>query len=192
MSAIIDRANGRSTREVELEEAARVALLRYGTLRIWGHALQITASDGVVTCEGHVRTTPSRDMAEHLIRQVPGVKEVVNHLFVDTDLEVAAAQALADDPRTVNGFPGILVGCAFGEVLLKGQVTSQEIKKAASEIATKIPGVRGVTNELVAPEPQKPAAPAKPAPRPAVKAAEKAESGDQSNPAGEQRESSEG
>jgi osmotically-inducible protein OsmY len=171
MSAVVERANGRTSRDAELEAAARDALLRYGTLRIWGHAVQIAASGGVVTLEGHVRTTPSKDLAERLIRQVPGVGQVVNNLFVDTDLEVAAAQALATDARTENSFPGILVGCAFGEVLLKGSVTMQETKKAAGEIVAQVPGVRKVTNELVAPEPPKPAVPAKAAAKPAPKVA---------------------
>jgi hyperosmotically inducible protein len=191
MSAIIDRANGRTSRDAELEQAAQEALLRYGTLRIWGHALQITASSGVVTCEGHVRTTPSKETAERLIREVPGVREVVNHLFVDTDLEIAAAQALANDSRTVNSFPGILVGCAFGEVLLKGSVSSQEAKKAAGDIAAKVPGVRTVTNELVAPEPPKPATPAKPTGASQSASAGKPASKPAPNPAVEEGESSE-
>jgi hyperosmotically inducible protein len=180
MSTYVDRANGRTPRDVELEEAAREALVRYGTLRIWGHSVEIKASDGTVTLDGHVRTVTSKETAERLIRVVPGVKGVKNNLFVDTDLEIAVAQALARDPRTVNGFPGILVGCAFGKVFLKGNVALQEIKKAAGEIAMQVPGVREVTNELVAPEPPKPAAPAKPAPKPAAKpAAEEEESGEE-------------
>jgi BON domain-containing protein len=171
MAARVDRANGRTLGDAELEEAARDALVRYGTLRIWGHAQQITARNGVVTLEGHVRTIPSKVLAERLIRQVPGVRELVNNLFVDTDLEVAAAQALAHDPRTVDNFPGILVGCAFGEILLKGSVGTQETKKAAGEIVAQVPGVREVTNELVAPEPPKPATPPKPAPKPTPKPA---------------------
>lgn len=173
MSTYVDRANGHTPRDLELEEAAREALQRYGTLRIWGHALQIQASHGVVTLEGHVRTIGSKETAERLIRQVPGIREVKNNLYVDTDLEIAVAQALAADPRTVDGFPGILVGCAFGEIFLKGSVASQDMKKAAGEIAARVPGVREVTNELAAPEPPKPAPAAKPAAKPAPKPAPK-------------------
>jgi osmotically-inducible protein OsmY len=180
MASSGDRENGRTSQDAELEEAAQEALLRYGTLRIWGHAMQITSSRGVVTLEGHVRTLPSRDLTVRLIGQVPGVKQIVNNLYVDTDLEIAAAQALAKDPRTVSGFPGILVGCAFGEVLLKGNVSSPETKKAAGEIVSRVPGVRHVTNELVAPEPPKPAAPTKPVAKPAPKpSAEQGESSEE-------------
>lgn len=168
MSAIVDRTNGHSMRDAEIEEAARQAFARSSTLRIWSHALELDVLNGVVTCSGHVRTVPSKEMAEQLIRQVPGVIQVINRLFVDTDIEVEVAEALAHDPRTVNSFPGILVGCSFGDLMLKGNVTTQEIKKAAGEIAAKVPGVRGVTNELVAPEPPKPGVVAKAAPKPAA------------------------
>ncbi len=147
-----DRANGRTKTDTELEEAVRGAILRYGTLRIWGHAFQVEADDGVVTLVGHVRTAVSKETAERIVRQVSGVKAVKNKLIVDTDLEVAVAQALANDPRTVAGFPGILVGSAFGEIFLKGMVASREIKEAASEVAGRVPGVREVTNELAVPE----------------------------------------
>lgn len=176
MSATVDRANGAGLANAELEEAVQNALARYNTLRIWPHALQITATNGVVTLQGHVRTDPSKAMAEKLVRQITGVSDVVNNLYVDTALEIAAAQALARDESTVKGFPGILVGCAFGDLVLRGNVSSQDIKKAAGEIVAKLPGVRGVTNELVVPEPPKPAAASKPAakaaPKPAPKPAE--------------------
>jgi osmotically-inducible protein OsmY len=151
MPANVERVGGRLTADAELEQAVRDAILRYGTLRIWGHAFQVEASEGVVTLVGHVRTIVSKETAERIVSRVPGVKAVKNQLVVDTDLEVAVAQALANDPRTVNGFPGILVGSAFGEISLKGAVASQEIKNAASQVAAKVPGVREVTNELSVP-----------------------------------------
>ncbi len=151
MPAYLDRANGRTAADTELEQAVRDAILRYGTLRIWGHSFQVEADEGIVTLVGHVRTAASKEMAERIVRQVPGVKVVKNKLIVDTELEVAVAQALAHDARTVNGFPGILVGSAFGEVFLKGAVASQEIKDAASQVAAQVPGVREVTNELAVP-----------------------------------------
>ncbi len=151
MPAYVDRVNGRTTADKELEQAVRDAILRYGTLRIWGHAFQVETDGGTVTLAGHVRTAVSKETAERIVRQVNGVKTVKNQLIVDTELEVAVAQALADDARTVNGFPGILVGSAFGEIFLKGEVASQEIKDAASQVAAQVPGVREVTNELAVP-----------------------------------------
>ncbi len=151
MATYVDRANGHTMVDTELEQAVREAILRYGTLRIWGHAFQVEANEGIVTLVGHVRTLSSKETAERIVRQVPGVKAIKNQLRVDTELEVAVAQALANDPRTVGGFPGILVGSAFGEIFLKGMVSSEEIKSAASQVAAQVPGVREVTNELVVP-----------------------------------------
>ncbi len=160
MPAYVGPVNGHTTEDEELEGAVRDAILGYGTLRIWGHALQIDVNNGIVSLVGYVRTIVSKETAERIVRKVPGVKGVRNNLTVDTELEIAVAQALANDPRTVDGFPGILIGSAFGEIFLKGTVSTPEIKSAASEVAAKVPGVREVVNELLAPESQAAAAPA--------------------------------
>ena len=163
----------------DLVVAASNALVAYPGVRVWTDALDMQANDGIIEIGGHVRTHAEKQVTEDVIIQVKGVKDVINKLYVDTDLELAVAQALGKDARTRGGFPGILVGSAFGEIYLKGRVPSQDMKKAAGEIAAKIDGVRNVVNALEAPEPPKPApaaaaakpaAGAKPAPKPAPKA----------------------
>ncbi len=173
MSMVKDQVNGRGPSDANLEIAVREAIEASSGTRIWGHAFYIKVVAGVVELTGWVRTVTSKLAAEKTVRAVQGVVDVKNNLVVDTQLEVAVAQALGEDPRTRGSFPGILVGAAFGEVLLKGDVTPQDIKKAAGEIAGAVPGVRVVTNQLLAPEPPKPAAPAKPAAKPAPKLAPK-------------------
>lgn len=150
----------RSTQDEQLERAAVDALVNYSGVRVWADALTIKSQNGVMDIGGHVRTKAEKEVAEEVILKVKGVKDVVSHLFVDTDLEIAVAQALGNDQRTRGSFPGILVGSGFGEIFLKGKVASQDLKKAAGEIAANVPGVRDVTNALEAPEPPKPAAPA--------------------------------
>jgi len=152
-----------STQDQDLVMAAERALMGYSGVRVWTDALEINANNGILDIGGHVRTRAEKEVTEEVVLKVKGVKDVVSHLYVDTDLEIAVAQALGSDPRTRGSFPGILVGSGFGEIYLKGDVTSEEIKKAAGEIAGKVEGVREVSNQLVAPEPPKPAAPAKPA-----------------------------
>lgn len=172
----------RSAQDEQLERGAEDALINYPGVRVWTEALDFSAQNGIIEIAGHVRTHAEKEVAEEVILKVKGVKDVVSHLFVDTDLEIAVAQALGNDPRTRGSFPGLLIGSGFGEIFLKGKVASQDIKKAAAEIAAKVPGVREVTNALEAPEPPKPAAPpaaAKPtagarpitAPKPAPKPA---------------------
>jgi hypothetical protein len=181
----------RSAQDEGLVQAALDTLINYPGVRVWTDALEINAQNGVVELGGHVRTTAEKEVTENVILQVKGVKDVVSHLVVDTDLEIQVAQALGNDARTRSSFPGLLVGSAFGEVYLKGSVASADLKKAAGDIAAKVPGVRTVNNQLMAPEPPKPAAPAaaakppagaaakpvaaKPAPKPAPKVEESEE-----------------
>lgn len=172
----------RSPQDTALANAATHTLLDYSGVQVWADALDITANNGIVEVGGHVRTRAEREVTENVILKTPGVKDVISHLFVDTDLEIAVGKALGDDPRTRGSFPGILVGSAFGDIYLKGSVASQDIKKAAGEIAAKVQGVRSVNNTLTAPEPAKPVAPAaaakpavgaKPVPKPVAKPAPK-------------------
>ncbi|HZQ06920.1 MAG TPA: BON domain-containing protein [Anaerolineae bacterium] len=179
----------RSAQDEALEATIIDTLMNYSGVRVWTDALNLQVRGGVVQLGGHVRTQAEKEVTEEVILKVKGVQDVWSNLYVDTDLEIAVAQALGNDPRTRGSFPGILVGSGFGEIFLKGAVASQEIKKTAGEIAAQVPGVREVTNALEAPEPPKPAAPpaaAKPAagarpaaaaPKPAPKPAPPPEEG---------------
>jgi hypothetical protein len=177
-----------TSQDQDLALSAENALMNYPGVRVWTDALDIRAANGVIEVGGHVRTHAELEVTENVILKTKGVKDVISHVYVDTDLEIQVGKALGNDPRTRGSFPGILVGSAFGDIYLKGSVTSQDIKKAAAEIAAKVDGVRSVSNQLEAPEPPKPAAPAaaakpaagakpaaaaaKPAPKPAPAAEE--------------------
>ncbi len=134
--------------------SVREKLRQYAPLRLPVNDLQVGSRNGAVTLSGKVRSQAIKNTAEELARKVRGVSTVENRLIADTDVEVAVAQALASDARTRAGFPGILVGVVYGTAFLKGTVASAEIKKAAGEIAAKVPGVLRVSNELVAPAAQ--------------------------------------
>ena len=136
-------------RDPNLEQAVRDAQSRYTPLKMWQHSIDIQASDGSVILIGSVRSQAEKEIAEKLARAVKGVTSVENQLVVDGDLEVAVAQALGADARTSSAFPGILVGVVFGTAFLKGTVASEEVKKAAGEIASQVAGVQRVSNELI-------------------------------------------
>lgn len=182
----------RSAQDEALENAAESALMNYAGVRVWTDALKMRAQNGIVEISGHVRTHAEKEVTENVVLKTKGVQDVLSHLYVDTDLEIAVAKALGSDSRTRSSFPGILVGSAFGEIYLKGSVASQEIKKAAGEIAAEVEGVRSVVNSLDAPEPVKPtpAAAAKPAAgarpavaaKPAPKPAPKEDEGEEETP----------
>lgn len=158
--------------DTELAQRVSQAIEKVFSLHIWTHALSTTVTNGDVELSGYVRTQTLKERIAMAVRSLQGVQNVKNDLIVDTELERTVAQALAADPRTAAGFPGILVGSVFGVIFLKGQVDSQDIKKAAELVAKQVPNVRAAVNALDAPEPPKPAAPAKPAPaKPAPKPA---------------------
>ena len=137
--------------DASLELAVRESFDRHVTLRIWKHSIQVQANAGTVVLSGAVRSQSDKEIAGESARGAKGVAAVENQLVVDGDLELAIAQALAADSRTLAGFPGILIGVVFGVAYLKGTAPSAEIKKAAGEIASKIAGVLRISNELVVP-----------------------------------------
>lgn len=186
MASTVVGANGKLSKDSDLEQTCLDVLKHYPGRRIWADEIEIKSHDGIVELGGHVRTRVEKELFGNIVHGVPGVVAVENNIVVDTDLEVAVAEALGKDTRTRDGFPGILVGSAFGELFLKGNVPSQAIKTAAGEIASKVTGVTSVSNQLVAPEPPKPAAPAKPAvAKPAAKPAPKPAEEDEEAPAEE-------
>jgi osmotically-inducible protein OsmY len=135
--------------DANLEQTVRDALDRYPPLRMWQHSIQIQANNGAVILSGSARSQAEKQIAGNLARAVKGATSVENQLIADGDLEIAIAQALATDARTRDAFPGVLVGVVFGTVYLKGTAVSDDVKKAASEIASKIGGILRVSNELV-------------------------------------------
>ena len=140
--------NGQSDHNETLITAVRHALDRYDPIRILHDKIQIDADGGTVVLSGVVRSQTTKAIAAQVIHQVKGVTGIENRLVVDAEVELAVAQAVGADARTQSAFPGILVGVVFGLVYLKGQVPTPEIKKAAAEIAAKVPGVRSISNEL--------------------------------------------
>ncbi len=137
--------------DATLEQSVRNALDRYTPLRVWQHSIQIQANNGAVVLSGCARSQAEKEVAGNLARAVKGVTAVENRLIADGDLEIAIAQALAADARTRDAFPGVLVGVVFGTVYLKGTAVSDDVKKAASEITSKIAGILRVSNELTVP-----------------------------------------
>ncbi len=109
----------------------------------------ISAEDGVVSLRGHVVTSRNKRKAEDATRSVPGVLGLVNDLVVDQDLVLDVAQALGKNELTRS--ERISVGVQNGFITLKGYVDSATIRNAAETIAASVPQVRGVINDLQAP-----------------------------------------
>ncbi len=110
--------------------------------------IQVEVDGDEVTLSGWVRTPTMKHMASVLAHEIPGVSTVRNKLFVDDELEREVALALESEPSLEDDFPGIHVDVLAGIVTLWGEVTSEIEREKAEEIASRIPGVRKVINDL--------------------------------------------
>jgi uncharacterized protein YrrD len=145
----------------EIAEGVLEALRSYPPLRRLVHGIalyepvlspyerdtvRVMVQDGIVILEGNVQTSGHKSMAVWLAQQVPGVRRVRNLLVADDDLEIEISSALSRDPRT-RGVQA-RVGSLLGIVTIKGKAPSEEARTAAQSVASQIPGVRTVVNQL--------------------------------------------
>ena len=122
-------------------------LSRYDPIRaIPDMPIAVTATDGVVTLSGNVRSHTIKEIAEELALSVEGVLTVRNSLVADNDLELTVARTLADSKHTRNRI--ILTRAYLGVIYLDGSVESPEAKKIVEEVVRRVEGVRGVVSRL--------------------------------------------
>lgn len=114
------------------------------------YAIDLTVSEGLAILEGHVTFSSLKTRAERIVRDVPGVLAIDNRLVADDDLSKWVAQALADDGHTRG--QSVRVYAQHGFVYLEGEVRDAEIRDAAEQCAASLPQVRGVVNDLQAPD----------------------------------------
>ena len=110
----------------------------------------LSVQDGIVLLRGHVVSSTNKTKAENAARSVAGVLDVKNDLVVDQDLAINVAQMLGMDKLT--RFERISVSAHNGVIKLNGQVGSVAIRDEAETIAAALPSVRGVINDLQAPD----------------------------------------
>lgn len=124
-------------------------------------AVHIDTRSGRVTLFGNVPSDAQRLEAERLVRQVPGVLEVVNELRVtsadvgqqapvaDAILKQRIEEALAADSLLRSS--GVTVGSVIdGVVVLGGTASNIDLHLRAVERARRVPGVIQVTSNVVA------------------------------------------
>ncbi len=112
-------------------------------------AIDVTVRDGVVILRGYICSRFNKAQAVREVRQVPGVRDVDNQLVVDPEVEVAVAQALAQDPRT-GGQP-IAVYVKHGVVTLSGKLNSAAVRAAVEEVTASVPQTRAIVNDIQTP-----------------------------------------
>jgi osmotically-inducible protein OsmY/sporulation protein YlmC with PRC-barrel domain len=109
-------------------------------------SIAVTVGAGVVLLHGHATTPVSRARAERAARGVRGVLEVTNQIVTDGELQLAVAQALAGDERTRGH--GLFVHVQCGVVSVSGEVSSAAARTAVETVATSVPQVRAVINNV--------------------------------------------
>ncbi len=127
----------------EIKLLVEESLFSYPPLRESFCPISVEVKDGRVELKGVVRSMVMKEMASRLAWRVPGVKEVINNLLVDTQLEEEVAKRIASDPRTQPWACSVRVQVVRGQVRLKGKVPP-EAREVLRKVAEEIPGVLGV------------------------------------------------
>jgi osmotically-inducible protein OsmY len=111
-----------------------------------------TVTSGIVTLEGTVETLMQRDAAERALRNLTGVKAVVNKLAVQAPARinehVAEAIEHALERRAERQARRIRIDVHDGVVTLTGTVHSWAERRSVLGAARSTPGVRAVEDRL--------------------------------------------
>jgi len=108
--------------------------------------IHVNVENGIAYLSGYVSFPSTSLRAERTALKVDGVWKVENDLTIDSDLKIAVAQAIGNDPLAKKA--RIFVGVHNGFVTLTGQAPGVESRRAAQEQAVAMPRVRGVINSI--------------------------------------------
>ena len=146
----VKAAGGFSRTDTEIAQAVRQAL--EWDVFVPNEKIASTVTDGWVTLEGPVERSTQREAAERAVRNLMGVKMVVNKITVTQpkavtgDVRKAIEQAL--ERRAEREARQIGVDVRDGTVTLTGPVHSWAERKSVLAAARFTPGVRVVEDHL--------------------------------------------
>ena len=109
-----------------------------------GQDITLEVEAGRVSLYGRVAITTEGQQAIAALQATPGVVEVADHLLYLENLKEQVEQALA-----AKGLENIYVLSEHGLVNLRGEAPDSKTRYQAEDIAKRIPGVRGVVNDIV-------------------------------------------
>jgi osmotically-inducible protein OsmY len=136
----------RSRADDELRQDVYHRLRDCQLMRLDLPGITIHARDGIVWLRGHVSSDGKRRRADEVVWGLAGVLELRNELAPDTALAAAVAMALAYDPRTAREPIGVYPD--LGVIHLSGIVRTPAAQAGAREVATAVPLVKQVVNDL--------------------------------------------
>jgi len=135
-----------SQAEKKIYSRVRRVLWDYEPLRASHAEIFIDVEGQTVRLRGRVRTLPQKLIAKVLIERMADVGALTNELIADPDVVRAVADALAQDERTAAYV--LRVDARHGLVILRGEVPSEAVQQAAIDIASNVPIVNSVRNQL--------------------------------------------
>jgi len=100
--------------------------------------IQVTVAAGVVTLSGEVKDETTKNTAENAVKEIKGVKSVLNNISVRQEVIVPPTVTInADDPIrnsidsafAAKNIKGVNVSVANGEVTLTGDVKRADLTK---------------------------------------------------------------
>lgn len=106
--------------------------------------ITVEVEAGRVSLHGRAQFTSTGDQARAVLLETPGVVEVSDHILYVENLKPQVEDALA-----AKGLDYINVLVEHALIILRGETPDSATRYKAEDIAKRIPGVRGVVNDLV-------------------------------------------
>lgn len=108
------------------------------------HGISLEVEAGRVSMYGRVDLATAGEEAKVALLQTPGVVDVADHL-----LYVELLQSQVEAALEAKGLTGVIVLMEHALIILRGEVADTKTRYQAEDIARRIPGVRGVVNDIV-------------------------------------------
>jgi hypothetical protein len=108
------------------------------------HGISLEVEAGRVSMHGRVDLNTAGEQARAALLATPGVVDVADHLLYLENLVTAVSNALE-----AKGLDDLTVLVEHALVTLRGEVPDTKTRYQAEDIARRVPGVRGVINDIV-------------------------------------------
>lgn len=152
------KGGGNEVKDSWITSKTKLALITDS--RTKARRIKVETQRGVVTLRGKVASGEERSAAEEITTRVDGVASVRNTLEIVPEMKRKALEVKDDEvTKSVQNRlatesqlkdASIRVRTDNGMVTLMGTVPTMQAKTRAADIARKVPGVRGIRNELAA------------------------------------------
>ncbi len=119
------------------------------------HSITFEVEAGRVSLYGRPELVSLGEEIRAALWRTPGVVDIADHMLYGAELERQVEEALAE-----RGLTNVTVLYEHGLINLRGEVPDNATRHKAKDLALRVPGVRGVVNDLRVAEP----VPVEPAP----------------------------